>query len=168
MSSADPPVTANNNCVRRADVSDLETLVLLNGPVQELHATLYPMDFKKVADPAAVAKFFESILGAPQHIVGIFNADDRSIAYIWFEEQHRPATPFTDSSSLLYIHHISVLKTDRERGVGSALLDWAFKHALAAGISQVALDHWSANEGAHRFFATKGFEDLKIIMRRPA
>lgn len=168
MSSADHHVTPVSGGVRRADVSDLATLVLLNEPVQELHAALYPVDFKKRPEPAAVAKFFEAILGAPQHSVGIFDADNRSIAYIWFEEQHRPATPFTEPYSLLYIHHISVMTTDRERGVGSALLDWAFNHALVADIAQVALDHWAANEAAHRFFTTRGFEDLKIIMRRPA
>ena len=48
--------------VRAASEADLDALIQLNRLVQNLHAALYPGDFKSVAEPSAVREFFAARL----------------------------------------------------------------------------------------------------------
>lgn len=152
--------------VRRAVVADAPTLARLNTAVQYLHVALFPKRFEALPDPEKVEGFFTAILQLPDHVVGICESTQAAIAYMWAEEQVRPASPFTKASTQLYIHHLSVERQVREQGVGTKLLDWAYQHARERGIGEVALDHWEANTGAHQFFVGRGFEVQRVIMRR--
>lgn len=153
--------------VRQAGIGDAELLAQLNRPVQQLHAQLYPRLFKPAPDDAEVAGFFASRLAAPSHVIGICEQDGQPLGYIWTEQQQRPETPFTQVVPRLYIHHISVIEEARRQGVASALLDWAIERARVDGSDALALDHWTANEGAHAFFSRHGFNAERMGMSKP-
>lgn len=152
--------------VRRAQVTDAPTLARLNKVVQDLHVALYPKRFEALREAEKVQAFFTTILQQPDQVVGICESAQGAIAYIWLEEQVLPASPFTKASTQLYIHHLTVERHAREQGVATKLLNWALQHARERGIGEVALDHWDANSGAHRFFGGRGFKVERVIMRR--
>jgi ribosomal protein S18 acetylase RimI-like enzyme len=152
--------------VRRATEADVAELVLLNKDLQELHASLYPQDFKQDPDGAELSKSFSRLIDAENHSIGVYDGEDEPIGYIWFEQLERPQTPFRNPFRLLHIHHIFVKPEARGQAVGSALVEWACDHARAAGISQIAVEHWADNENAREFFKRSGFEDIRISMRR--
>lgn len=151
--------------VRSARDTDVGTIVRLNEPVQQLHAKLYPSVFKPQPDESSIRDFFAGLIAAEKHAIGIYEGSQGPAGYIWLEEHQREETPFTTAVRLLYIHHISVLEAARRRGVGSALLRWADERAVSLRISEIGVDHWAANEEAHRFFSRHHFTDARIIMR---
>jgi GNAT superfamily N-acetyltransferase len=108
--------------VRAASEADLDALVDLNQVVQNLHAALYPGDFKQVADPSAVRTFFAARLAGSKSAIGITEADRVPVGYVWFEVQVRPETPFTLPRPRIYVHHISVAPGARRRGIAAALM----------------------------------------------
>jgi len=152
--------------VRSAIRSDVKDLALLNEAVQELHARLYPSQFRSGSDRREVASFFSGLLSANKHAVGVYEDAGELIAYLWLEELERPASPFMNAARRLHIHHISVRPDRRRNGIGSALLDWADQEARRMGILEVTAEHWTANVDARRFFDREGFCDVRIVMAR--
>jgi GNAT superfamily N-acetyltransferase len=152
--------------VRRAGEADVPALILLNDPLQELHATLNPDDFKARPDREELREHFLALIDAERHLIGVFDGARGPCGYVWFERLERPETPFRNSFRCLYIHHIVVESGAREQGVGSALMSWAYHHARQSGASEIAVEHWASNANAHAFFDRSGFENVRIAMRR--
>ena len=101
---------------RAASDADFDTLIWLNQIVQSIHAALYSSDFKPVIDPLAVRTLFARRLAAPEHVVGIAEADRVPVGYVWFEIQARPETAFNPSRPRIYVHNISVAPEARRQG----------------------------------------------------
>ena len=152
--------------VRTASAADLSVLIRLNQIVQNLHAALYPEDFKEVADPSAVEAFFAERLIDPKCAIGIAEADGVPVGYVWFELQVRPETPFTPSRQRIYVHHVSVAPEALRRGIATALLYFVEQRAASENIHEIALDTWSANLDAQHFFGSLGFVPLRIGLRK--
>lgn len=57
----------------------------------------------------------------------------------------------------LYIDDLSTLPSHRKKGLGSALLDYVFDHALQSGYNTVTLDSGYQRTEAHRLYLNKGF-----------
>ena len=152
--------------VRTASVADLGVLIRLNQVVQNLHAALYPEDFKEVADPSAVGAFFAERLIDPKCAIYIAEADDVPVGYVWFELQVRLETPFTPSRPRIYVHHISVAPEARRRGIATALFHLVEQRAASENIREIALDTWAANLDAQHFFGSLGFVPLRMGLRK--
>jgi ribosomal protein S18 acetylase RimI-like enzyme len=74
----------------------------------------------------------------------------------------RPETTRQFAHELIYIHEISVRPDARRKGVGRLLLDAAKTHGRSLGIPMVALDTWSFNERALRFFEKNGLVPFNV------
>jgi diamine N-acetyltransferase len=148
--------------IRIAIDADLDTLVRLNQAVQSVHAEFYPDDFRAMAD----ADGLKALLGSRLANVAIAEVDGLSVGYVWFEEQTRPANPFSPPSRCLFVHHLSVLPDARRRGVAGALTAHAEAYAECQDIDEIALSHWAANAAAQQFFAARGFAPYRILLRR--
>ena len=158
-----PPTSAR---VRRADPADVPALVSLNLHVQRLHADLYPADFEAAPDDDELTRFFLAIVTSGNQAVGILEGSEGPLGYIAIEERERAASPFMTPSRVLHIHHIAVEPGARRAGIGSALMAWAEQQARSSGIGQILVEHWAGNEDARRFFARRGFEEVRITMRK--
>lgn len=141
-------------------------LVALNAVAHALHAELYPDDFKQQADAAELAVMFNGLIADEAQVVAIYREGRAAKGYVWFEVQERVETPLTPRSRRLYIHHLSVDDTQRQRGIGTDLIRWAEAHAASLGIKQIAVDHWLSNGAARTFFSRKGFSPFRVIMRK--
>lgn len=126
--------------IKAATVDDVSDLVALNGSVHALHADLYPDDFKHQPDMGKLSAMFSGLLTTDAHVVAICREGFDAKGYVWFEIQERVETPLKPCSRCLYIHHLSVVPTDRRRGVATALINWAEDFAAGLGIRQIALD----------------------------
>jgi ribosomal protein S18 acetylase RimI-like enzyme len=152
--------------VRAASEADLDALIQLNRVVQNLHAALYPGDFKSVAEPYAVREFFAARVAGLKSAIGIAEVDRVPVGYVWFEVQARPETPFTFSRPRIYVHHISVAPEARRRGIAAALMRYVEHRAASEGIDEIALDTWTANLDAQHFFGSQGFATFNLAMRK--
>lgn len=152
--------------VRPATVGDLDVLVLLNAPVQRLHAGWYPADFKAEADAGEVKRFFRACLAMPDQMIVVAEAGREAVGYLWFELWKRKENAFRPARRCVYIHQVAVRPDARRHGVGTALLRFVEEQALSRGIPEIVLDTWAANGEAHRFFSALGFEASTIVLRR--
>jgi len=150
--------------VRVASDADISVIVRLNRDVQQLHAELEPAFFKSQTDVEEVSAFFAAKLALPENHLRLADGDDGPSGYVWFEVQTRPETPLTLARKRVYIHHVSVQASARGRGVGSALLRQVEAEAIAGGVTNIALDTWSANELARRFFEARGFTQFNVSL----
>lgn len=152
--------------VRDASHADINTLIWLNEVVQSLHAALYPDAFKRLADPPAARAFFAERLADPKSSIAIVETDRAPVGYVWFEIQERPETPFTVPQPRIYVHHISVMPEARRRGVATILMRHIEQRAISEGIDEIALDTWTANIDAQKFFSSQGYVPFNVIHRK--
>ena len=159
-------IAGRSSKIRLAETADVPALVALNGPVQELHASLYPFDFNELVGRDEAANFFLRLIGAEKHSIALFEGVEGPLGYIWFEEQERRRSAFMKPSRIIHIHHLSVTRAARDKGIGTALMNFVSAEAYASGVSTLVVEHWAENEIAHRFFSREGFANLRIMMQR--
>lgn len=150
--------------IRPASIADIGAIVMLNREVQQLHADLEPTFFKANTDDSEIGALFAAKLAVAEHQIRLAEIGTEPAGYVWFEVQDRPETPFQLPRKRIYIHHLTVQKTARRSGVGSALLGKIQTEALTAGIKNIALDTWATNEAARRFFEAEGFSPFNLVL----
>jgi diamine N-acetyltransferase len=152
--------------VRAAAEGDLEALITLNAEVQRRHIEQYPQYFKPLTDPTAVKEFFQKTLADPTNTIIIAETDKCALGYIWLEHQEKPETSLKMAVRRLYVHHLVIASSARRKGVATALMHHVEEHAASQGIPEILLDTWAANQEALDFFATCGFEPLRIVQKK--
>jgi ribosomal protein S18 acetylase RimI-like enzyme len=152
--------------IRNAVDADLDPLIRLNTQVQELHAQVYPADFKSLTDEGEVRDFLASVIRRTDHTILLAQVDGAVVGYAWFEIQDRPQTPFTWPMKRVFLHHICVDSGHRRLGVGSALIIRVEERALAGGIGEFALDMWLLNDTAQAFFKSRGLQTYRLFLRK--
>jgi ribosomal protein S18 acetylase RimI-like enzyme len=152
--------------IRNAVDADLGALIRLHAQVQRLHAQVYPADFKSSTDEGEVRNFLASVMRRTDHTILLAQVDGAVVGYAWFEIQNRPETPFTWPRKTVFLHHICVDSGHRRMGVGSALITRVEERALGTGIGELALDMWSLNAAAERFFKSCGLKTYRLFLRK--
>jgi ribosomal protein S18 acetylase RimI-like enzyme len=158
MTSA--PVT-----IRAARPADFESLVELDWSSNVHHARLDP-EFYRVPERSAVAEFLRRRLSNPDREVLVADAGGAVVGMVdvTLDEDPDPGSivrpvPTADIG-------ISVLEDWRGRGVGHALMVAAEANALARGARRIVLDMSSANDGALRFYRSRGYAEYGLLLRR--
>lgn len=99
--------------------------------------------------------------------VGMLHAyvmgDDVGIAPDDIDPILRPYAELEEPRSL-YISGLALFNEYRGSGVGTRLLDFAYKRACAEGMKKISLICFEDNEGAYRLYEREGFKSRK---RRP-
>jgi len=144
--------------VRRATAADAELVSVLNADVQAVHAVALPWRFKPPGPLSFPPTEASALLANVENLVLVAQVDGEPAGYAYAEIVHRPETSLTYAYEMLYVHHLSVRSEYRRKGVGSALLDAVRAAGLDLGITLLALDVWSFNEGASAFFRRHGFD----------
>jgi len=148
--------------VRLASADDADVFAGLYASVQTLHANAEPSIFKQpepgVFTPRPVAEILAQAGSA------IFIADDEGcpVGYLWATVQEQGANAAVYARRYLAIEHIAVQSGYQRHGVGTALLTHAKQYARSLGLSQIMLNSWSFNAGAHRFFESQGFKVARL------
>jgi ribosomal protein S18 acetylase RimI-like enzyme len=65
-----------------------------------------------------------------------------------------------------YVTDVVVRSTDRNRGVGSALLQAAEARARSRGARTLRIGVLAANSGAHRLYRSLGYSDHEIVLEK--
>ena len=148
--------------IRAALPEDAPTISALNADVQQMHADAHPWRFKSPGAHTFTQKDAEDLLTKPGYFAFLAFDGSAPIGYLVAEIVRRPETARQFAHELIYIHEISVRPGTRRKGVGRSLLDAAKAHGRSLGISMVALDTWSFNEGALGFFHSNGFVPFNV------
>jgi ribosomal protein S18 acetylase RimI-like enzyme len=136
--------------------ADAEAISALNGEVQGVHATALPRLFKRPEPQSFPPSALRELLAKPENVVLLARLGPEPAGYVYAEIVRRPETSLRFAHTMIYLHHISVAVAYRKVGVGRALIEAVRKRGAEQGISTLALDVWSFNEPARRFFRRCG------------
>ena len=142
--------------IASATEADAEAISALNREVQSVHATALPRLFKLPGPESFPPSAVRELLAKPENVVLLARFGCEPAGYVYAEIIGRPETSLRYAHALIYLHHISVAVVHRKRGVGRALVEAARQIGAQQGISTLALDVWSFNEPARRFFRRCG------------
>jgi ribosomal protein S18 acetylase RimI-like enzyme len=142
--------------IRRASAADADLLSCLNADVQALHADAMPWRFKPPS-PAGFAAAAAELIARPDAIILIAELHGEPAGYAYAQVFRNTETPSHFAYDMVYLHHISVRPDFRKKGAGTALLQAVRSAGQELGVGLVALDVWSFNEPARRFFRRHGF-----------
>ena len=139
-----------------ATEADADAISALNREVQGVHATALPRLFKPPEPQSFPPSAVRELLASRENVVLLARLGPEPAGYVYAEIIRRPETSLRYAHAMIYLHHISVAAACRERGVGRALVEAVRKVGAEQGISTLALDVWSFNEPARRFFRRCG------------
>jgi len=135
---------------------DAEAISALNCEVQGVHAAGLPRLFKLPGPESFPPSAVRELLAKPENVVLLARLGSEPAGYVYAEIVRWPETSLRYAHAMIYLHHISVAAACRNRGVGRALVEAVRQIGAQHGISMLALDVWSFNEPARRFFRRCG------------
>jgi ribosomal protein S18 acetylase RimI-like enzyme len=147
---------------RPATTQDATLISMLNADVQQVHADALPFRFKPPGPETFTPAEAEALLSRADHVAFLAYVDEAPAGYLLAEIVRRAETTRLFAQDMIYVHHISVRPAVRQRGVGRALMDAVKARGKADGISLLALDAWTFNEGALSFFRRYGLVPYNI------
>lgn len=150
--------------IRRATIEDAALIAELNRDVQLVHANALPWLFKPPMDGGEVVDEMREALAREGHVVYLASVDSIAAGYVLVELFRKQDSARHVAHEMIYVHHISVRPEFQRKGVGKALLDAAKAHGKSNGVDLFALDVWSFNEDAKKFFANYGLTNFNEKM----
>lgn len=152
--------------VRAATVDDADTISRLNDEVQNVHAEALPHLFKPASRETFSSKKIAEILTRPENHMFLACFDAEPAGYLYCEVRRREESPARYARDQVYIHHVSVHRSHRRKGVAAALCSAVTALAKDMGIRRLGLDVWSFNADAIAFFESEGFEIARHVMMK--
>ncbi|QSO48547.1 GNAT family N-acetyltransferase [Alicyclobacillus mengziensis] len=136
--------------------TDFELIARLNKPIHELHASMYPQYFREY-DFEAIRDSFEKLVKDNSFVFLLLQDGNESLGYAWVELRNYSETVFTKARQALFVHQISIVNDQKQRGYGTALMNHIYDIAREQSIETVELDYWANNEAAKNFYSKQGF-----------
>ena len=146
----------NKDAVRPAKKKDLERIGELRRQAHELHQTGRPDVFQKPFGDALDAQT-KKMLYDKNGLLLVTEAEGTVCGFVYATFVTEPATPVWDSRSFCKIEEITVDKSCRGQGYGTALMQKVREEALARGCPKMELNVWAFNAGACAFWTKQGF-----------
>jgi ribosomal protein S18 acetylase RimI-like enzyme len=144
---------------------DAPALAALNQVVQQMHHDWSGAEFL-APDPRAAEAFFLDKVGDPTALVLVAFRSGHPVGYLYGQELHRPANPFTSEMRVLYVEQVVVLPERRRSGVGRALFHAAERAAEARDLDGVRLETSAVNKAARAFFERMGYDAYSVRLRK--
>lgn len=139
---------------------DYRILAKLNEGVQNLHAELFPEQFK-IHNIDEVTEFFKEIVNKPNHMFLLIQDEDDFVGYAWIEMKHSLETPFKKAFRTVYVHQINIVEEKQNRGYGSFIIHKIASFARDQQMNRIELDYWTDNRIAKNFYEKLGFKQFR-------
>ena len=150
--------------IRRATKNDIEGLNKLLLQVLMVHHNGRPDLFKANTKKYTDEELFAIIADDNQPIFVAVDEDDTVLGHAFCEFQcHLNSHILTDVKTF-YIHDLCVDEDKRGQHIGKALYEFVVDYAKQNNCYNVALNVWSCNESAMKFYESCGLVPQKVGM----
>jgi ribosomal protein S18 acetylase RimI-like enzyme len=150
--------------IRRAQSTDLPSLVNLNGVAQDLHVRLAPSIYRADWEEAELARSWAARLTDPRHLVLVGEIDGWVAAALWAEVLKRPQSELAQPRRRLHVQHLVVAEQARRQGLARALLSEIEGVAAREGYDAVTLDARAENAAAQAAFQRLGYQPQSVAL----
>jgi len=151
--------------IRQAHTDDAPLLAHLNGAVQQIHHEAHPHRYKPAQpdDPTLTAWYAQQLARA-NCVIFIAEVAGEEVGYALCLVQDLDETPFRYASKKVHIDQLAVNETQRQAGIGSALLDHVITLAKDHDAERVTLGVAAFNEHAITFYQRRAFHFDSMTM----
>lgn len=144
--------------IRRARVSDIDSILNLLGQVLELHAHIRPDIFISGTTKYSKDELKDILKDDKRPIYVAVDNDDAVMGYAFCILKEQPFSsnmvPFTS----MFIDDLCVDQHYREQHVGTKLFEYVKEQARKLGCYEVSLNVWEGNESARHFYDKMGMK----------
>jgi ribosomal protein S18 acetylase RimI-like enzyme len=148
-----------------ATPDDAPVLAELSRPVQDLHVSHRPTQFKQTR-VEEVRDWFASMLAKPSVTAWLAHVDGHPAGYLLSVTYSRPENPFCLPRAYCEVDQVCVAPQYRRQGVATALFEAVFAHARQTPLESVQLSCWSFNDAAQAAFRSLGFRHITSRFER--
>ena len=153
--------------IRRARETDIPGIHKLLRQVLEVHANGRPDLFKHGGTKFTDDELREMIQ-EDSMLIFVATSDDTEagdvLAHAFCEERQLVNSNNRTDVRTLYLHDLCVHESARGRHVGTRMLDYLCSYARERGFYNLELNVWACNEGALRFYQSRGLVPQKYGM----
>ena len=142
--------------IRRAAPTDVAALVELHREVHALHLAERPDQFKPTRDEE-IAGRYRARLSASDTKIWLATLEGRAVGHVVAIHYQRAEHAMCPARQWWDVEELGVTATQRRSGIARALLQTVADAATAAGVSEIELNSWAFNLGAHAAFQSFGF-----------
>ena len=134
-------------------------------------ADILSMGIAHEGNPLSFRNCFVAVDKSKERIAGLANAfpaNDLKGQSYWIlpaerQEHVRSFLQCQDWGSM-FLNALGVRAEYSGRGIGTRLLDWARRRAVAAGLQRLSLHVWADNVTALRFYKARGFTEVDVAV----
>lgn len=145
-----------NNCIRKAELKDIDDILKLLGEVLELHAEFRPDIFVSGTTKFTYKDIEEKINNGD--LIFVYEKDNKVVGHLFADIEEVTSINQVKRKEL-YIGDLCVLDGYRHLGIATSLYNHIKKYAKDNGISYITLKVWEGNS------ATKFYEKLGLTPR---
>lgn len=151
--------------VRKADESDIESLLRLNHQIGVMHFENAPQVF--VPPSPAEKEFLLNALSDSSRLFLVAEVADNVVGFVTATITINEVIPFLVNSPICRVGTIVVDESARISGIGSQLMRKCTEWAKSQGAEQIRLEVMSFNGSAQEFYYKLGFEEQSKILWKP-
>lgn len=154
---------AEDIIIRKAKISDYDSVNVLEEMIFDIHRQAKPDYFKNLDQSYSKAEF-EELLSCSGSIA-LVAVRDETVAGICFGKiEAVPENQFCRSRKIAFIQDLAVLPDFQGEGIAAALMDKAREQAKKENAVSIELCVWNFNEGAIQFYEKQGMNTQYIRM----
>ncbi|MCM1259078.1 MAG: GNAT family N-acetyltransferase [Roseburia sp.] len=143
--------------VRNAEISDYESVSILEEMEYQLHRKARP-DYFKNLEKSYAREDFEELLSLPCPIALVAVLNERIIGICFGKVEMTPENEVCKPRRVAFIQDLVVLPEFRGKGVAGHLMKKVRELAVKEGAVGMELCVWNFNEGALRFYERMGMK----------
>ncbi|ENL1297224.1 GNAT family N-acetyltransferase [Vibrio parahaemolyticus] len=148
--------------IRRAQASDIDSLLRLNYQIGMMHFENAPEAF---VEPSSEAKeFLLSALDDPSRLFLVSEVSGEVAGFVTATVTQNEAVPFLVKKPICRVGTIVVDENVRISGIGTQLMAKCTEWAKSQGAEQIRLEVMAFNNNAQNFYAKLGFEEQSKTM----
>ena len=151
--------------VRRAERSDIDSLLRLNHQLGLTHFNNAPEAFLQSSD--AEKDFLLSAFDETARVFLVAEIDGNIVGFATAKITRNESIPFLISSPICRVGTIVVDEASRGYGIGRSLMSHCHDWARSQGEEQIRLEVRSFNENAERFYKELGYKDQSKTLWKP-
>jgi len=145
---------------------DREAIVRIAGPVHDDHARAVPTRFREGVTPLPV-EYLHGLMESPDAAVFVAEDTRQIVGFIILKVQDAPAIPILHPRRTAFVDVVAVDAAERNRGIGTALMNTAVIWGRARGAESLELKVFEVNAPAIDVYQRLGMQTVSRLMSRP-